>query len=586
MPGARDPFIKPWMVELAEDDFELDITRARKLLDWEPKRRLRDALPAMVAALKADPVGWYHENKLDPPTWLKAAAHAAPREEASRADDGADEGDAAPHDEMDHGAMSHAAMAHDGAGQSDMAMDGEAMLEEHHQRMLWAPFAVAVLGLWLASSPFVLGHAGGGLGASDVAHVTALRGLPPIAARGMAMLWSDVLSGILLVAFALLSLEARRLWAPWAASAVGVWLLFAPLVFWAPTAAAYGNDALVGILVIALALLIPGMPGMMLMMQPGPEIPPGWSYNPSAWVQRAPIIALGWIGFFLSRHLAAYQLGYVHTAWDPIFGSQTARILDSELSRAWPISDAGLGTLAYTIEALMGYMGGTDRWRTMPWMVTFFGILVVPLGAVSIFLVMMQPVAVGAWCTLCLATALAMLLMIPLTLDEVVAMVAFLVRSRRDGKPFWRTFWMGGTTEGGDHDERSPRLTESPTRTAPAMVWGVTAPWPLLAAAALGVWVLASPDLLGLTAGAADQSHIAGALVTTFAVTAMAEVGRALRLLNIPLGVWIALTPWIFSGAPPVAHWSGAVAGLLVIALSLPKGAVRERYGAWQRFVV
>jgi len=36
------------------------------------------------------------------------------------------------------------------------------------------------------------------------------------------------------------------LWAPWTASAVGVWLLFAPLVFWAPTAAAYGNDTLIG----------------------------------------------------------------------------------------------------------------------------------------------------------------------------------------------------------------------------------------------------------------------------------------------------------------------------------------------------
>ncbi|MGH2386106.1 MAG: hypothetical protein ACRDGB_13805 [Candidatus Limnocylindria bacterium] len=41
-------------------------------------------------------------------------------------------------------------------------------------------------------------------------------------------------------------------------------------------------------------------------------------------------------------------------------------ILDSDVSRAFPVSDAALGSIVYAIEALMGYMGGTDRWRTMP----------------------------------------------------------------------------------------------------------------------------------------------------------------------------------------------------------------------------
>lgn len=50
------------------------------------------------------------------------------------------------------------------------------------------------------------------------------------------------------------------------------------------------------------------------------------------------------------------------------------------MSHSLPVSDAGLGSLAYTIEFLMGYMGATSRWRTMPWMVTIFGILVIPLG--------------------------------------------------------------------------------------------------------------------------------------------------------------------------------------------------------------
>ncbi len=62
----HDAFIKPWMIDLADDHYELDITRARTLLGWEPKHSLRATLPKMIAALQADPVAWYRENKLDP----------------------------------------------------------------------------------------------------------------------------------------------------------------------------------------------------------------------------------------------------------------------------------------------------------------------------------------------------------------------------------------------------------------------------------------------------------------------------------------------------------------------------------------
>lgn len=69
-------FIKPWMIDLADDHYELDITRARTLLGWEPKHSLRTTLPKMVAALEADPAAWYCENKLDPPRNVeKEAAH-------------------------------------------------------------------------------------------------------------------------------------------------------------------------------------------------------------------------------------------------------------------------------------------------------------------------------------------------------------------------------------------------------------------------------------------------------------------------------------------------------------------------------
>jgi nucleoside-diphosphate-sugar epimerase len=65
--AGEESFIKPWMIDLADDHYALDISRARALLGWEPKHSLRATLPKMVAALKADPPGWYKANKLELP---------------------------------------------------------------------------------------------------------------------------------------------------------------------------------------------------------------------------------------------------------------------------------------------------------------------------------------------------------------------------------------------------------------------------------------------------------------------------------------------------------------------------------------
>jgi len=73
MPFAEEPFIKPWMIDLADEHYELDISRARTLLDWEPQRSLQATLPTMVQHLKADPAGWYQQNKLKAPAELQSA---------------------------------------------------------------------------------------------------------------------------------------------------------------------------------------------------------------------------------------------------------------------------------------------------------------------------------------------------------------------------------------------------------------------------------------------------------------------------------------------------------------------------------
>jgi nucleoside-diphosphate-sugar epimerase len=63
LPGA-DPFLKPWMIDLSDDHYTFDISRARTLLGWEPRHSLRKSLPKIIDGLKSDPVGWYEDNNL------------------------------------------------------------------------------------------------------------------------------------------------------------------------------------------------------------------------------------------------------------------------------------------------------------------------------------------------------------------------------------------------------------------------------------------------------------------------------------------------------------------------------------------
>jgi nucleoside-diphosphate-sugar epimerase len=63
--GRQEEFIKPWLIDIADDHYALDASRARHLLGWEPAHSLRATVPAMIRGLIADPEGWYRENKLD-----------------------------------------------------------------------------------------------------------------------------------------------------------------------------------------------------------------------------------------------------------------------------------------------------------------------------------------------------------------------------------------------------------------------------------------------------------------------------------------------------------------------------------------
>ena len=169
--------------------------------------------------------------------------------------------------------------------------------------------------------------------------------------------------------------------------------------------------------------------------------PPGWDYNPASWDQRLPIVALALLGFLIALYLTLYQVRVFHSVWEPFFGSGSHRILNSEISRVLPIPDAALGALGYLADAVFGLVGSTRRWRTRPWVVLVFGLAVGPLGLVSVLLVVLQPVMLDAWCTLCLATALISVVMIGPAMDEMLASLQYLKRVKKSGLSLWKGFW-------------------------------------------------------------------------------------------------------------------------------------------------
>src|SRR3546814_20796036 len=73
------------MARMASDHYALDVSRAHTLLGWQPKHRLADELPAIVATLKEDPAAWYKANCIPAPMFVSEAEEAGHAPEELRA---------------------------------------------------------------------------------------------------------------------------------------------------------------------------------------------------------------------------------------------------------------------------------------------------------------------------------------------------------------------------------------------------------------------------------------------------------------------------------------------------------------------
>lgn len=536
VPDALDegekPFIKPYMIAMSDAHYALDTTRAEQWLGWRAHHRLKHSLPAIIEALKRDPLGWYRAHGMTPPPALR-----------------------------------------EGASQDG---DAEAFRRRHvdgyraaHAENRWPHFVNIALGTWLVCQPPLI---------------------------GVAEPWlrtTEVVLGLLLALFAFLSLGWRMAFARWTCAAIGALVMAAPFMFWTTNAAAYLSDTLVGGLAFGLAVGLKPEPGPSpLARLSGPETPPGWSYNPSDWTQRVPIILLALVGLYVSRYLAAYQMEQIDGVWEPFFGGApgdprngTEEIITSSVSRAWPVPDAAVGAYTYMLEILTGIVGSRARWRTMPWLVVLFGLMIAPLGIVSITFVIIQPIVIGTWSTLALIGAAAMLVQIPYSLDELLAACQFLQRRRKAGKSLLRVFLFGDTDEGpraaprDEFDRRPGAIVHD------IVAGGVSLPPGLWLAAVVGAWLMCTRLTLGTTGTMANIDHLVGALALTVVAVSAAEVARLARFLLVPLGAGLLVAAPIY-GEGWLQIGADIVAGLALIALCVPRGRIIGSYGAWSRLVL
>jgi hypothetical protein len=105
-------------------------------------------------------------------------------------------------------------------------------------------------------------------------------------------------------------------------------------------------------------------------------------------------------------------------------------------------------------------------------------------------------------------------------------------------------------------------------------------------AALLGAWIMLAPSVFGTQGAAADSDHVAGALITTFAVIAIGQIARTARLLNVLFGAWLAIAPWLLEGYSAAGQWNSVAAGVLLIALSVRRGRMPQTFGGWERYTI
>jgi hypothetical protein len=165
------------------------------------------------------------------------------------------------------------------------------------------------------------------------------------------------------------------------------------------------------------------------------SVPPGWKHNPTSVRRRVLLAALAFTGLVVATYLTLFQIGVLDDVWDPFFDARAVLELTA------PVPDALAGLGAYAAELVLLAVGGRDRWRSLPWSCLALGLVLACGAVISVALIVIQPVVAGAWCTLCLVSAVLSLALFALGIGEARAAWQHVTRARTRGVQWGDAVW-------------------------------------------------------------------------------------------------------------------------------------------------
>jgi SPW repeat len=101
----------------------------------------------------------------------------------------------------------------------------------------------------------------------------------------------------------------------------------------------------------------------------------------------------------------------------------------------------------------------------------------------------------------------------------------------------------------------------------------------------LGIWLMAAPQLLNYHGMAADNDHIIGPVVTSFAIIALSGCTAAVGKYNIPLGAWLLCAPWVLDYDKGISIANDIVTGVLIIVFALFRRTTNNQYGGGWSYI-